>query len=326
MKITARDIAERCDTSLAAVSRAFRAEASIADDLRQKILNVSRELGYSPPVKRIRRAKETSKISIVVGDVTNPFFPHVLECFSKEIKNLQQDMVVHIVPPGATVDSVMLDVFQSGSDAAIITSANLSSKLAKQCKSRGIPVVLFNRVQIDPSTNAVCADNYNGARMIAQRFLSQGRDKLAFIGGIPDTSTHLERRRGLLDELALHDVQPIFERPANYDYATAFDVAMDLFLGSVCPTGIFCANDIMAIAAIDAAKRVGINVGQDVGIIGFDDIPMASWTSYQLTTVRQRVNMMVRASLEQIKDFYNNPDEQGSIRIIRGDLIERDSG
>ncbi len=326
MKVTAQEVAQRCNTSTAAVSRAFRAEAPIAEDLRARILKVARELGYFPPAKRSRSIAGRSKISIVVGDISNPFYSDTLERFSKEISARKQDMELQIVPPGENVDSVMSQVFQRDSDAAIIMSANLSSELARQCNRRGLPVVLFNRVQAEPGTNAVCADNYNGGRLVAKRLVDKGCASIAFIGGVADTSTHLERRRGFLDELKSHGLRPVFERNGQYDYAKTFAIASDLFDSALRPQGIFCANDIMAIAAIDAAKNKGLTVGRDVLIIGFDDVPMASWTSYRLTTVRQRVNVMVRAALNLIDDIRHNPEDQGSIHIVRGDLIERDSG
>lgn len=326
MKITARDVALRCNTSTAAVSRAFRAEASIGQDLRAKILTAARELGYSPPSKRSRRIEGRHKISIVVGDITNPFYPNTLQCFAKEIRDRKHEMVVQIVPLHENVDSVMSQVLQSDSDAAIIMSANLSSELARQCKRRGLPVVLFNRVQADSSANAVCADNYNGGRLVAQHLISKGCASYSFIGGIPDTSTHLERRRGFLDELEKHGIRPDFDGTGRYDYGRAFSVATELFQSSMRPDGLFCANDIMAIAAIDAAKECGLVAGRDVSIVGFDDVPMASWTSYRLTTVRQRVNVMARAALNLIDEVRQHPEDHGVIRIVRGDLIVRESG
>lgn len=326
MKITAKEVAARCDTSTAAVSRAFRPEATISPILRAEILSAARELGYAPPAKRVNRTEGRRTISIVVGDIMNPFYPNTLETFAKEISARKHNMLVHVVPRGETVDSTMLQVLSSGSDAAIIASANLSSELARQCSSRGMPVVLFNRVQADPNINAVCADNFNGGVLAAERLLSRDCTSIAFLGGAPDTSTHLERRRGFLDGLDRRDMGLAFEGSGQYDYSTAFSIISDLLDGQLRPDGLFCANDIMAFAAIDAAKRLGMVVGQDISILGFDDVPMAAWTSYQLTTFRQRINQMVKNALSLIEDVWQDPDTEGALRIVRCGIVERKSG
>lgn len=326
MKTTAKDVAARCDTSTAAVSRAFRAEATINPKLRSRILSVARELGYAPPAKRVKRTDGRRTISIVVGDITNPFYPNTLETFAKKISARRHDMLVHLVPPGETVDSIISQVLRSGSDAAIVASANLSSELARECKRRGMPVVLFNRIQADPSTNAVCADNYNGGVLAAQRLLSRNCASVGFLGGISDTSTHLERRRGFLDELDRQDMGPIFEGTGQYDYGVAFSVVSDLLNSRFRPDGLFCANDIMAIAAIDATRRIGMVPGQDISILGFDDVPMAAWTSYQLTTFRQRIGQMVTNALGLIDEVWRDPETSGALRMVRCGLVERESG
>lgn len=326
MKITAKDVAERCETSTAAVSRAFRAQATINPALRAKILAAARDLGYAPPAKRPQRTQGRRTISIVVGGIINPFYPNALELFAKELSARNHNMLVHIVPQGETVDSTMSQVLRSGSDAAIIASANLSSELANQCRNRGMPVVLFNRVQADAATNAVCADNYNGGLLAARRLLSRNCGAIGFLGGTRDTSTHLERRRGFLDELERQGAGVMFEGAGEYDYNVAFSAVSSLLEGRNLPDGLFCANDIMAIAAIDAARRVGMSVGKDIAILGFDDVPMAAWTAYQLTTFRQRVGQMVSDTIGLIEEVWQEPETEGALRMVRCGLVERASG
>jgi DNA-binding LacI/PurR family transcriptional regulator len=326
MKITAKDVAKRCNTSTAAVSRAFRAEATINPKLRTVILTTARELGYAPPAKRLKRTDGRQTISIVVGDISNPFYPSVLEKFATEIGARKHYMLVHVVPQGETVDSTISQVLRSGSDAAIIASANLSSELARQCRLRGMPVLLFNRVQADPNSNAVCADNYNGGLLAAQRLLSRKCVSFGFLGGTRDTSTHLERRRGFIDELDRQKSGLIYEGDGAYSYDIAFGAVSKLLEGPNRPDGLFCANDIMAFAAIDAARRVGMVVGQDISVLGFDDVPMAAWTAYDLTTFRQRIGQMVSDAVSLVEEMWDNPETEGALRMVRCGLVERTSG
>lgn len=326
MKITAKDVAIKCNTSTAAVSRAFRAHSVIDINLRTKILSVAREIGYLPPAKRIKKVEGFRTISIVVGDILNPFYPNALEIFAKEMTLRGHHMLVHVVPSDETVDSTISQVLKTGSDAAIIASANLSSDLARSCKQRGIPAVLFNRIQTDGRINAVCTDNYNGGIFAAERLVSKNCCSIGFIGGIRDTSTHLERRRGFIDGLKRQETRLTFEESGGYDYNESFAVISDLLESPLRPDGLFCANDVMAFAAIDASKKIGMVVGEDIAILGFDDVPMAAWTGYDLTSFRQRIKQMVINTLNLIEAMWQDPDVEGELIMVRSRFVERSSG
>ncbi len=186
--------------------------------------------------------------------------------------------------------------------------------------------MLFNRVQADPDANAVCADNYNGGVLAANRLISRNCKSIAFLGGTRDTSTHLERRRGFLDELERNDTGVIFDGIGQYDYNVSFTVIGELLKRRMRPDGLFCANDIMAIAAIDAVKQSGLAPGKDISIIGFDDVPMAAWPSYELTTFRQHIDQMVKGTLNLIEEQWQNFETAGTLQMVRCGLIERESG
>ena len=145
------------------------------------------------------------------------------------------------------------------------------------------------------------------------------------VGGRVNTSTHLERSRGFCDRLAEADIRLTAAISGEFKYDVAFDVVRELLAESGRPDALFCLNDIMALAAIDAARVAGLRVPDDIAVIGFDDIPMASWPSYRLTTVRQPIRRMVADTLELIQAQLLDPEVCGTIRIAPVRLIERDS-
>lgn len=326
MKVTAEDIANRLGTSKASVSRAFKPDSPLSKALRSQILQTAHEMGYVPPGRRPSGRGDNLAISLVVGDIRNPYFASVLEEFSKAAAEQNIELLFHAVPNGLTVDSIMSQVFRDGSDGAIITSATLNSDLARQCRNRGLPVVLFGRVQVDAQLSAVSGDNYNGARLVARRFIDQGRRRIAFLGGIANASTHLERRRGFLDAMEEAGMQPAGDWSGGFQYDQAHAAVSSALAAPSRPDAIFCANDIMAVAAIDAAKKAGIRPGSDLGIIGYDDIPMAAWESYKLTTVRQRIRLMVGNALSMMAELIDDPGALGTIKITPCYLVERSSG
>lgn len=325
-KITAADVARAAGCSTAAVSRAFRPGAPIAEPLRARILTAAGALGYLTPSGQSLAAMTTGTITLVAGDLENPFYPMAANALSQAVQAGGRRLILHPVPPGGHVDMVLRQVLDYRSDAAIVTSALMSSRLARECRQRRMPVVLFNRVQLDARMTAVTCDNYGGGRLVAQRFLAAGRRRVAMIGGRPDTSTHLERARGFRDRLAEDGLAPLAAPSGGYDYATAFAVAAALLATPLRPEALFCLNDVMALAALDAAREAGMRVPDDLAVIGFDDIPMAAWPSYRLTTVRQPLDRMVADAMELIERQLADPAAEGAIRIAPVALVERQSG
>lgn len=325
-KVTAVDIAQAVGTSTAAVSRAFRDDGPIAPDLREKILRAAKTLGYQTPSARSVAQLTTGTITLVVADLDNPFYPMAANALAQAIHATGRRMILHSIPPGSDVDEAMRAVLALRSDAAIVTSSLMSSHIAKACRQARMPVILFNRIQPDIGMTAVTCDNYEGGRLVAHRFLSTGRRRIAVIMGRPDTSTQLERMRGFRDVLEQAGLPPVAEVCGHYDYAKSLQVARGLLRAENPPDAIFCVNDIMALAALDAARQGGVRVPEDLSVIGFDDIPMADWEAYRLTTVRQPLGQMVQDTLELLERLLENPQSEGVIRIAPVQLILRASG
>ncbi|WP_424986881.1 LacI family DNA-binding transcriptional regulator [Microbulbifer sp. S227A] len=323
-KITAKDVAARAGVSVSAVSRAYRADAPIAANKRRAIFAAARDLGYVSPIDQVLAKQASDTIAMVLGDMRNPFYPVVADELSRLLPPRGLRVIAHVVPTGEDVDMVLRQVLEYRSQGVILASSSMGSQLARQCRNNGIPAVLLNRVQSDSDMMAVCCDNYGGARVIASRFVETGRQRIAVIGGRADTSTHLERVRGFQDRLAEAGLTLLCQLDGGYSYRRAFAAAQQVMAMRPRPDAIFCANDIMAIAALDAARAAAVDVPGDMAIAGFDDIPMAGWESYRLTTIRQPLRRMLGHAVDMI----TAPDVDaaaGDIRILPGELKLRAS-
>lgn len=326
MKISAKAVAGAVGTSTASVSRAFRPDKPMSGDLRESILATAKEMGYVPPHGRTAKGHGKLSVSLVVGNILNPYYANVLDHFAQTAMDQGIDLSIHVVPSNMAVDATMNQVFAARTDGVIVTSSILNSEIARECQRRGLPVVLFGRVQIDTRLTAVTGDNYKGARVIAQRLISQGRQRIAFLGGLKKASTHLERRRGFLEMLEEAGVGLHAEYAGEFDYSRAHEVALSFVRAPDRPDAVFCANDMMAFGVIDALRASGVAVRDEIAVIGYDDVPMSAWPSYQLTTMRQRMRLMVREALSTLTALIDDPSLQGSIKITPGFLVERESG
>ncbi|MEZ5722931.1 MAG: LacI family DNA-binding transcriptional regulator [Paracoccaceae bacterium] len=322
---TAADVAIEAGVSRSAVSRAFRQDRSLSEDKRARILAAAKKLGYLPPSAQAVARLSDKTITLVAADMDNPFYPMAANALSQAIHASGRRLILHAVPPQEDVDSVLKQVLDYRSEAAIVTSSSMSSRMARDCRAQRMPVILFNRVQPDRHMTAVTCDNYGGGRLAAGAFVASGRHRIGMIGGKANTSTHIERKRGFIDRLAESDMRLWGERAGEFRYDVAFGAARDWLAQGDRPDALFCLNDVMALAALDAARVLGLRVPEDLAVIGFDDIQMAAWPSYGLTTVRQPLRRMVADTLELIEAQLSDPEVCGTIRIAPVRLVERDS-
>jgi DNA-binding LacI/PurR family transcriptional regulator len=211
-------------------------------------------------------------------------------------------------------------------DALVITSATLSSEMADKCMRRGTPVILFNRYVRGSSASSVCCDNVEAARLAVNVLLDAGHQRLAYIAGKTATSTNVDREKGFFDRLRERGMSDPLRAQGAYTYESGYDAALQLLDRDNPPDAILCANDIMALGAMDAARyRLGMTVPEDVSIMGFDDIPAADWAAYNLTTIRQRVNRMIDETLKVLHDRLDDPGLPPVLKLVPGELIIRRS-
>jgi DNA-binding LacI/PurR family transcriptional regulator len=327
--VTAKEVARQIGVSQSAVSRAFTKNASISPEMRERVLQAAERLGYKPnAMARTLTTRRSGIVGIVMGDLTNPFYPEVLELLSKRLQQSDLQTLLFHVPPGKEVDDELPLLLQYQVDAVIITSAIISSAMARTCAARGIPVVLFNRYVPGSGVHAVSCDNYEGGRLIARYLVELGHRRLVYVAGKRTTSTTIDRERGFTEQLrelglALWGRDEV----AEYSHEEGREATLRLFKqlpGR--PDAIFYANDIMAIGGLDALRgELKLRVPEDLSVVGFDNIQMAGWPSHSLTTMRQPVAEMVEkaAQLLDLRAAGKLPRPRG--HFITGQFIERSS-
>jgi DNA-binding LacI/PurR family transcriptional regulator len=324
---TAKLIAAELGVSQSTISRAFTKHASISEEMRAKVMAAAEKVGYKPnAIARSLITRRSGIVGIAMADLTNPFYPEVLEALTRRLQQDDLHTLLFNVPEGHEVDETLPLVLQYQVDAVVITSATLSSRMAKTCAARGTPVVLLNRNVPGSGVHAVSCDNYEGGRLVARFLVERGHKRLAYVAGKSDTTTNLDRERGLIDQLAELGLK-LWGRAGNEDYShdAGYRAALDLLKGRQKPDAIFFANDILAIGGIDAIRGAGLSIPRDISVVGFDDIRMAEWPSYELTTVRQPITEMVERAADILAKIYSGKLSRPKVHLIHGDLIERGS-
>jgi DNA-binding LacI/PurR family transcriptional regulator len=326
-KVTSVDVARLTGVSQSTVSRVLSGNERVAPDVRNKVLTVAHELGYNPnALARSLTCQRSNIIGIVMADISSPFYPYVLAKFTDKIQQMGRQVLLFNAAPDRDVDDVLPLALQYQVDALIITSTTISSAMADVCAARGTPVILFNRYAPGAQASAVCCDNVEGGRFVANLLLDAGHQRLAYIAGKQNTSTNLDREKGFTDRLAERGYGACVREQGAYTYESGAEAAVRLMALPKRPDAIFCANDIMALGALDAIRfGCGLRAPQDVSVIGFDDIPGAAWAAYSLTTIQQPVDRMIDATLALLVDQLGGNEGRPVLKLIPGSVVRRTS-
>jgi DNA-binding LacI/PurR family transcriptional regulator len=309
--VTSIDVAKLAGVSQSAVSRTFTPGASVAEQTRVRVLEAARKLGYRPnAIARTLITRKSRIIAVVASYLDNQFYPVVIEKLSQRLQQDGYHSLLFIAPANQDADELLMQLMQYQVDGIVLLSANLSSGLARDCAEAGIPVVLFNRIaQISESVSSVACDNFAGGKLAARALLLAGHTRIAYIAGMEDSSTNRDREAGFTAELASHGQRVVARAVGSYNFEGAQRAAIAVFdrVGArERPTAVFVANDHMAIAVMDVLRtQLQLRVPHDVAVIGFDNVPQASWAGYSLTSIEQDAQAMIEATarviLEQIK-------------------------
>lgn len=298
---TSYDVAEHAGVSQATVSRAFDPNGNISDATRARVLQAARELGYQPnAIARGLTTKRTEIVGLILGDITRSFFyPRLLVEFTRRLQAMGKQVMFFNTSETRPVDEILHRVLSYRLDALVIASTTPGEEIIEVCTHRGMQVILLNRTAPETSANSISTDNEWGGRLAADAFVDAGHQKLAFLAGIEVTSTNVLRQKGFVDRLLERGCAPPMVEQGEYTYDSGREVGLRVLDRDDPPDAIFCAADIIALGAMDAARfELGIKIPDEVSIIGYDDIPMARWPTYDLTTIRQPVTEIVNAAVQ----------------------------
>ncbi|VVP67467.1 Catabolite control protein A [Pseudomonas fluorescens] len=325
--ITAHDVARLAGVSQSAVSRTFTKGASVSAKTRSKVEEAAAALGYRPNQwARSLIKRRSNLIGVVAPSMENPFYSAVLEALSAAFEELGYRVLLFSTANHEDADPVLEEVLGYRVEALILVSASLSSRFALECKQTGLPVVLLNRRNDSSSISSVTSDNAQGSMEIAQFLAAGNHRRLAYIAGKESSSTSRDRERGFIDALQRLGQPAPAREVGHYTFDGAMEATRRLLSSAHPADGIFCANDIMALGAINVAREeFGLQPGKDLSIVGFDDIGMAAWPVFSLTTYVQPVHAMVSRAVGIICAQLENPDTAAIQDVVRGQLIVRKS-
>jgi LacI family transcriptional regulator len=290
---TMKDVAAHAGVSVSTVSYVLNNSGPVANSRRARVLDAVRVLNYTPNESaRSLKRRSTSAIGLVVPDLTNQFFALVAE--GVERAAAERDVLVVLCAPEATdrpdQDHAKLLQSQRLDGVIYLSGAGTSPGLILELSKSG-QVVLVDEQIPGFELPAVVSDSRRGARDVACHVLERGHLRLAVIGGPPVLWTAEQRLAGYREALAMSGLDPdaVAVYAGDYREASGFELAARALAAPADerPTALLCANDLMAIGALQYCRQAGIDVPGELSIAGFDDVPIAGLITPALTTVRQ---------------------------------------
>lgn len=284
--VTLKDVAAKAGVSIATVSCALNDSPKVTEKTKQKVLAVVKELDYIPnKTARNLKKRKTETIGLFLSDFGGPFYNDLIQGVQEVTMNSGYDLVV-CSTYGGTRSTGYTFLKERSVDGAIVLATNLSDSELIGVSKKNLPLVLLDRELTDDNIYSVRIDNYQGAYSAVEHLVNEGCRSIACLTGPNDSYDSSKRLNGYKDALSKNGIEVEDAKIFHGDFKeqSGYDVAKGLNKSNL-PDGIFCMNDEMAIGMITAFEEMGINVPEDVAIVGFDDIRLSSYIKPPLTTV-----------------------------------------
>ncbi len=308
--VTIKDIAKKLNLSYSTVSRALNSSSLVNEKTMKRIQEEARKMGYTPnALARGLVLKKSGIIGMIIPDITNPFFPALARGAEDRAVERGYNLLVCNTDWNIKLETRHLKLIQEKKvDGLILSSINLENKYLETIIERGYPLVFVSRVYPGVDVNFVGMDTHYGGYLAGKHLVELGHRKIAFIGGKFSIGSVQGRFLGFLKALKESGVE--FDRSlaieGEFNIESGYTRALELFSSNERITAVFAANDLVAIGVMKAVRELGLSVPEDVSVVGYDDIFVASIPGVELTTVFQEKRRMGELAVDMLLDEINS--------------------
>jgi len=334
MASTLEEVARLAGVSRSTVSRVINNHPHVRSETRERVWQAIRESGYQPhAVARSLVTNRTQIIGMVIPEAvttlfTDPFFPILLRGTTNACNAHRYQLMLSLFAASADQQERYQNLLGNGYlDGVIVASASLDDPLVSHLLRDRVPFVSVGR-HPDRRVHFVDVDNVSGARMAVEHLIGLGHRRIATITGRLDTTHGQDRLEGYRQAMQAHGIPVEEGLIAEGDFTESSGMAGMQRLLPASPSAVFVASDMMAIGALKALRQAGRQVPQDIALISFDDIPVASAIEPALTTVRQPIERMGSMAVEVLLSLVeSSPEEEAPVHriVLPTELVIRNS-
>lgn len=324
-RVTSTDIAEAAGVSQATVSRAFDPDSKLSQDTRAKVLAVAEQLGYRPnPVGRLFARDSGRVVAVIVRHLESSVRALMI---SKLLARLQEQGYLALLFQASTREdlaTLVPKVLEYKPSVIIISGYTPELRVTTLCNRAEKPLIILNQgYQVGTLASYVTSDHAAGARAAAYRLIETGAQRIGLVSGNASTGANEARVKGFLQGLEECEATLWADDVGNHSYQGGYQAALRMMASAEPPDGVFCTNDRMAMGFLDAVRyEFQLKVPESVSIIGYDNLDEAAWPSYDLTTVNQDIDTVLRLTTQAVGEIIADPQKRVT-ECIEVSLVDR---
>jgi LacI family transcriptional regulator len=330
--LTLEDIAKQAGVSRSTASRVVNNDPNVSDAVRSKVQAVIFATGYHPHAAARSLASHRSwMIGLVLprsvsNFFTDPYFPRLTQGIAQACNQHNYSLGLFLVDTKEDEQRIFPRISQKGLlDGILLQTAKMGDKLIDRLVCSDFPVVVAGRPFNADGISYIDVDNFNGAYHAVCHLIHLGYKRIGTITGLLDHTPGIDRKEGYQKALTEQGLQIDEELIVEGDFteSSGYQAMKQLLL--LRPDAVFAASDTMAVGAIRAVRDAGLRVPEDIGFVGFDDLPVASLSDFNLTTVRQPIIQFGAKAVDTLIDLIENGIKPSRRIIMDTELVIRDS-
>jgi LacI family transcriptional regulator len=329
--LSIHEVAKRARVSIATVSRTINGVPTVAPHLSKRVWRVIEELNYYPNTQARALVSGRSRIfGLVVSEITNPFFPEILQEFEDiAVQNNYEILTTSTVHDPKRLTLSVRRMIERRVEGVAVVTFGLEEALFDELKSRNVPLVFIDVGPPLPRISNIRIDYQHGIRQAVQHLAALRHQRIAFISGPLTLRSAVARQRSFLqsmEEIGL-PVEPKCVIEGNHTMEGGIAAMKQLMALPKSPSAVMCSNDMTAIGVLRESYDLGLHIPRDLSVIGFDDIRMAQFVIPPLTTVKMSQTEIARLAFNALLAEVQRkaPSPTGSEYILRTSLVLRHS-
>lgn len=329
MSVTIKDIAKIAGVSHSTVSRALNNSSLINEETKKRIMDIARELNYSPNTSaRNLVLSKSYNIGIFFSSIhygTSPYFFHnVIKTINKKVKDKYNIIVNGIDIYTQSNQSINPRNFDG---IIVVSQRREDDAFIKEVVNKKIPIVVLNREIKDFKINNIVSDEEEGVYKGISYLIEKGHNNIAIIEGREDFESTKVRRKGYLKAFSDNNIKinQRFILKGDYGIDSGYRAGKKIITFSNRPSAVFAFNDDMAIGAMKSFSEEGLNIPQDISILGFDGSISSKYTTPSLTTIKRPIQDICTCGVEILIDIIENKSNKLNKRFIKTSIVKRNS-
>ena len=325
--VTIRDVAKKAGVSVASASRALNGHSNVTPQTRDRIVAAARSLNYVPHEgARSLTRRRSDAIGVVLPDLFGEYFSELVRGIDRVAHASGLQLLLSNMHGSPHETASTIRAMRGRVDGLLVMPPEGDGSYLRDALPAGLPAMLLNHDETHGEASAVGVDNHGGAQLITRHLVERGYKRIAHIAGPKHNRDARERQRGFTDAMAatIGERGPVIV-PGDFTETGGAEATRLLIAGKVPFDAIFCANDMMALGCLSVLADAGLAVPQDVGVAGFDDIPLAHYAAPPLTTMKVHIAEIGERAMTALLSKMRGTDKPPALQILAPDLVVRAS-